>query len=103
MIALTADGRTLLKDVGLFIEPVEVYDEQGKLLGLFVPANLQQGKELYARAAAQIDWAEIERQNNEAEEGYPFKTVRERLGLLEAETERRRAAGENDMTPEEVV
>ena len=103
MLSVTTDDVRLLKDLAFFIEPVEVYDPQGKLLGLFVPANLERGKELKARAAAQIDWAEIERRRQSGEKGDPFEVVKDRLRLLELEAERRRAAGEKDMTPEEVV
>jgi hypothetical protein len=103
VISLTADDTMLLKDMGMFVEPVEVYDAAGKLLGLFVPANLERGKELQARAAAQIDWAEIERRKQSDEAGDPFEVVQERLQLLEAEVQRRRAAGEKELTEEEAV
>ena len=103
MVSLTADENTLLKDVGLFVEPVEVYDTDGKFLGLFVPANLERGKELYAQAAAQIDWAEIEGRRQSGEETYPSETVLERLKLLEAEAERRRTAGEKELTEKEAL
>ena len=52
MIHLTADDTTLLKDLALFVEPVEISDADGKLVGLFVPASLERGKELYASLAA---------------------------------------------------
>src|SRR5207249_8464383 len=103
MISLTADETMLLKDVGMFVEPVEVYHPDGKLLGLFVPANLERGKELYARAAAQTDWREIERRSRLPEKGEPFEIVLARLKMLEAENERRKAAGEPEFTPEEGV
>jgi lipase chaperone LimK len=103
VISLTADDTMLLKDMGMFVEPVEVYDAAGKLLGLFVPANLERGKELQARAAAQVDWAEIERRQQSDETGDPFEAVQERLQLLEAEVQRRRAAGEKELTEEEAV
>ena len=103
MIALTTDDVTLLKELAFFIEPVEVYDAQGKLLGLFVPANLEKGKEMLARARAQIDWAEIERIRQSGEQADPWEVVKERLRLLELEAERRQTAGETEMTSEEVV
>jgi len=101
MITLTADDSRLLKDMRMFIEPVEVYDTAGKLLGLFVPANLERGKQLYAQAAARIDWAEIERRKQSKEPGVPLDVGRQWLKLLEAEVERRKAAGERAFTPEE--
>src|SRR5262249_32852165 len=103
MVALTADDTMLLKDVGLFIEPVEVYDTAGKLLGRFVPANLERCKELQERALSQIDWAKIERRRLANEPGEPFEVVRQRLQLLDEEIERRKTTGENEMTAEDAV
>jgi hypothetical protein len=103
MVSLTADDTVLLKDVGLFIEPVEIYDAAGKFLGLFVPANLERGKEMYARAAAQVDRAEIERRKQSKEPGLPLRDGLDRLKKLEAEMERRKAAGERDFTTEEAL
>src|SRR5216683_2575749 len=103
MIELTADDSTLLKEVGQFVQPVEIYDGVGRLLGLFVPANLERGKEIQKRALAQIDWADIERQLNSPEEGHPYEAVRERLGLLANEVERRKTAGEQKLTEDETL
>jgi hypothetical protein len=103
MVSVTADDTVLLKDVGLFIEPVEIYDAAGKFLGLFVPANLERGNEMYARATAQIDRAEIERRKQSKEPGLPLRDALDRLKKLEAEMERREAAGERDFTTEEAL
>jgi hypothetical protein len=103
MIELTADESTLLKEVGQFVQPVEIYDGGGRLLGLFVPANLERGKQIQKQALAEIDWAEIERQVQSPEESYPFEVVRERLGRLAKEVERRKTAGEKDLTEEETL
>jgi hypothetical protein len=103
MVSLTADDTALLKDVGLFIEPVEIYDASGKFLGLFVPANLERGKETYARAAARLDRAEIERRKQSKGMGLPLRDGLDRLKKLEAEMERRKAAGERDFTTEEAL
>jgi len=103
MVALTADDTRLLKDVGLFIEPVEVYDARGKLLGLFVPANLERLKEIDAQLVKQIDWDEIENRRPSNEEGAAFETVQERLKLLQEEVERRETAGEGELTADEAV
>jgi hypothetical protein len=103
MRALTADDTTLLKDVGLFIEPVEVYDASGKLLGLFVPANLERAKEMQAWVAAHIDWAEIERQRQSNEPCAPFQDTLARLKQLSGEIDRRKAAGEKEWTTDEAL
>lgn len=103
MIALTADENILLKDLRGFVEPVEVYEPSGKLLGLFVPANLERGKEIQARVEAQIDWAEIERRKQANEPVVPLRETLGRLNLLEAEIERRKAAGEKEFTTEEAL
>lgn len=103
MVSLTADDTWLLKDLRGFIEPVEIYDASGKFLGLFVPANLERGKQIYAEAVAKIDRAEMERRLQSKEKGIPFEEVRAHLKLLEAEVERRKAAGEKELTPEEAV
>lgn len=69
MVQLTADDTWALSDLGIFLEPVEISDSNGKLLGVFVPANLERGKQLYANGATKIDPAEIERRkraNNRA-------------------------------------
>jgi hypothetical protein len=80
MIHLTADDEMLLKDLGLFVEPVEITDAGGKLLGLFVPANLERGKQIYAQAAARTDLAEIERRERTETTGRSTQEVLERLG-----------------------
>jgi hypothetical protein len=100
---LIADDSTLLKDLGLFIEPVEIYDTAGKLLGLFVPANLERAKQHYARHFEKTDWAEIERRSRSKEPGAPLHEILGRLKTLEAEMERRRQAGEREFTKEEAL
>ncbi len=83
MIQLTADEHWLLKDLESFVEPVEVLDASGKLLGLFVPANLERGKQLYEELEARTDWAEIERRASaEAGQGRPLDQVFEYMKTL---------------------
>jgi hypothetical protein len=83
MIHLTADDSSLLKDLRLFVEPVEVLDPSGKLLGLFVPANLERGKRLYEEMDERIDWAEIERRKTEETgQGRPLHEIFETLKTL---------------------
>ena len=103
MISLTADDSRLLKDVRLFIEPVEVYDTRGKLLGLFVPANLERGKQMQARLAGLFDPAEIKRRLQANEPGGTLEQFWKWIRELEAEMKRRKAVGERDFTTEEVL
>jgi hypothetical protein len=103
MGSLIADDSFLLKDLRMFIDPMEIYDPSGKLLGLFVPANLERTKEHYARLAATIDRAELERRCMSGERGEPHHEVVKRLKTLDAEIERRRRAGERELTKEELL
>ena len=61
MIQVTADDRSLLRDLRMFREPVEVLETNGEVVGLFVPMNLEQSKRLHDQKDSDIDWAEIER------------------------------------------
>jgi len=61
MIQVTADDRSLLSDLRNFMEPVEVLEPNGEIVGLFVPTNLERGKRLYDEKGSDIDWVEIER------------------------------------------
>ena len=61
-------------------------DASGKLLGLFVPANLERGKQLYQEMDERIDWPEIERRKTEeAGQGGPLHEVFEHLKTLTAD------------------
>lgn len=101
MITLTADDSRLLKDVRLFVEPVEVYDTGGKLLGLFVPANLERAKEQYAKTAAKIDPAELARRRESKQKGATHDEIWGRIRELQAEMDRREAAGEPPLSSDE--
>jgi hypothetical protein len=101
MVPLSADDSRLLKDVSLFVEPIEVYDSNGKLLGIFVPANMERCKEISAKAAAQMDRAEIKRRLATERPAGLFSDLVKRLQVLNEESKRRRAAGEQDFTFEE--
>lgn len=103
MISLTADNTRLLRDVSMFIEPVEVYDDSGKLLGLFVPANLERGKEVYAKAAAKIDRTELAHRKQSKETGATLEEIWDRVRTFEAEQERRKAAGEPELNRDEAM
>ncbi|HJT78189.1 MAG TPA: hypothetical protein VJ739_13380 [Gemmataceae bacterium] len=103
MVSLTVDETKLMRVLGLFVEPVELYDPTGKLIGLFVPANMERGKQIYARAAAETDWVEIERRHRSGGDKIPFHDTLARLRQLEAEIQRRQAAGERAFTTEEAL
>jgi hypothetical protein len=103
VLQLTADDALLLKDLALFVEPVEISDATGKLLGLFVPANLERGKQLYAAAAARLDHAELDRRRQSPEPGLTHAEMMAHLEALQAECQRRRAAGLGDLTPDEAA
>jgi hypothetical protein len=103
MSSIRADDRLLAKDLGLFMEPVELWDADGKLLGLFVPANLERCKQAYAEAIAKTDWAEVERRRNDPRPGVPFEKVRSLLRQMEAEFERRKTAGLPPLTDDEAM
>ncbi len=103
MLSLIADDTFLLKNLELFLEPVEVYDGNGKLVGLFVPANLERCKEKRERALAQIDWAEVERRRQNENGRVLLQDCLVALKKLEAEVNRRQQAGEKPFTTEEGV
>jgi hypothetical protein len=69
MITIRMDGQWRLEDLAAFVEPIELYDAQGKFIGLFVPANMERGKEIYAKAAAMHDPVETERRLREQKPG----------------------------------
>src|SRR5581483_666410 len=76
MIQVTTGSKWTLSDLASFYEPVEIRDGQGKLLGLFVPANLERCDQLYARTASPHDRAEIDRRlRDEAGKGVTYKEV----------------------------
>jgi hypothetical protein len=82
MVQLIADDASLLKDLRHFLEPVEVVDASGKLLGVFVPANLERAREIQAKLGAKIDWAEVERRAQSKEPGLSLKEVFQQLQSL---------------------
>jgi hypothetical protein len=74
MIPLKAD-QFLLEVLPGAYEPIEVYDVTGKkLLGIFIPANMERCKRVYEEAIARTDFEELKRR--EAEPG-PYRTLRE--------------------------
>ncbi len=65
MIQVTADDRSLLSDLRVFREPVEVLETNGEVVGLFVPTNLDRLSQRDDPKVAHIDWAEIERRKKQ--------------------------------------
>jgi hypothetical protein len=81
---LTAEGPTLdwLRGV---VEPVEIRDPGGKLLGRYVPVLTPEEKEAYAKVRAMIDPAEVRRRIlAEHGKGKPLEEVLEYLQSLES-------------------
>jgi hypothetical protein len=76
---LTADE--LLQDrlCGI-VEPVEVRDARGKVLGYFTPLVSPEDKAKYARLAELFDRQEAERLAATEHEGFTIDQVREHLG-----------------------
>jgi hypothetical protein len=81
MVRLSTDKAHLLKDLADYPETVELWDENGKLVGVFVPANLGRAKRVYAEAIARTDHAELARR---AAEPGPRRAPSEILRELEA-------------------
>ena len=88
MIQITADDRFLLSDLSLFVEPVEVLESNGEVVGLFVPTNLERNKVRDDEGAAHIDWAEIERRAvEEAGQGRKLYEIFEHFKTLTTDPE----------------
>jgi hypothetical protein len=101
MIAVHADDKKLLNDLGTYTEPVEVYSAQGKCLGLFVPGNLECTKQMSAKLEAMIDCDEIRQPEPAPGPQMPHGLVLARLKALEIEVQRRNAAAEKPFTAAE--
>lgn len=82
MVYLTAEENWLVQDLARFVEPVEIHDLDGKILGVFVPANLERGQQLYADLHKKVDWQEVERHAQSPERGHTTKEVLEALEKL---------------------
>jgi len=81
MIRLTADDALLVKELPSFHDTVEIWDANGRLLGVFVPGNLERLKRVYAEAIARTDLEELARR---AAETGPRRPPSEILRELEA-------------------
>jgi hypothetical protein len=101
MTTLTADDAMvaiLSRAEGL----AEVRDASGRVIGFYAPVAVKHA-DRYARAAATVDRAELERRKREAGPGIPLEDSLARLKKLEAEMNRRKEAGEKAFTTEEAL
>jgi hypothetical protein len=88
MIYVDTSGEWSLADLAHFVEPVEISDANGKLIGLFVPANLERGKELYDKAATLFDPAELDRIEATEQTGRSLQEILTHLKSLESDGQR---------------
>jgi len=61
MIRFTANDTFLVKDLASLHDIVEIWDANGKLIGVFVPGDLERLKRVYAEAIARTDLVELAR------------------------------------------
>jgi hypothetical protein len=101
MVAIKISDGLQLKDLQRFYEPVEIHDEDGRVIGVYVPADLQQKRQRVAEMEPPPTTEEIERLMNQP--SVPHAIVMDGLRKLEVESQRRRSAGEPDLTPDEAV
>lgn len=98
MKTVRTDHTWKLKDLAQFVEPVEIYDENQKLIGLFVPAK--SGREL-SEGPPPIDLAELERRKRSNQKGYALKEIFEHLlSLTNDEQTRKFLLGKIDQLAE---
>jgi hypothetical protein len=86
MIRYPADDTTPMLRLRLFVEPVEIYDAAGKFIGLFVPANLDRGKKIYADATGFRNQTELDRIEATATGGRSTQEVLARLNAMSSDS-----------------
>jgi hypothetical protein len=64
-------------------DETEIVDDQGRLLGRFVPADASLD-EMYREAATQFDPEEIRRRKDSGEPAYPLAEIMQRLNSSES-------------------
>ncbi len=101
MTTVTVDGDTyVLMDDGT----TEIRDSEGRRIGRCGP--LFPGSPM-ARVAEEVgmkvDWEELKQERDPNEKCYTMAEVQARLAALEAETNRRKAAGDAPLTDDEAV
>jgi hypothetical protein len=101
MVAIKINQGLQLKDLQQFYDPVEIHDEDGRVLGVYVPADLQQKRQRLAELEPPPTKEEIERIMKLPK--VPFAEVMDRFRKLQAESRRRVATGEPDFTGDEAV
>jgi hypothetical protein len=101
MNSLQVHDARVLQDLALCIEPAEIYDGQGRFLGLFVPANLERVKKKYAELLAMVERDGITRQSADPRKIVPHELVLARLKALNEESLRREQVGKAPFTLEE--
>jgi hypothetical protein len=79
---LTADQPMLDRLRGI-VEPVEIRDPSGKVLGCYTPRLSKEEEEAYARAAELFDPEELDRIEKDQRPLRSFEQVMERLSSLE--------------------
>lgn len=82
MMPLIADDFWMMKDLADFNDTVEIWDTNGRLIGVFVPANLERCKQRYAEAMARTDPEELARRAAEPGPRCLHKEVIEELKSL---------------------
>jgi hypothetical protein len=102
MVTLKTDDTRFLHNLAWCIEPAEVYDKTGKLLGVFVPANLDKIKEKYGQLLAMVERDRHLHRDEKPGECTPHREVIANLTTLNEESERRQQSGEQPFTREEV-
>ncbi|MEX2188324.1 MAG: hypothetical protein WD875_16070 [Pirellulales bacterium] len=82
MTSIIADSN-LQAALGGFVEPVEIRDPNGNLLGHFTPARSDEGR-LYEQARKQFDPAELKRRNDANGPGITTAQLLAKLETLES-------------------
>ena len=102
MNSLQVNDARLASDLAKYVEPVQVCDSRGNLLGLFVPAVPDYIKKKYAQLKALVE-ADKQRllDRDLSRQTMPHAEVLVRLSALEMEIQRRSDAGEKPLTAEE--
>ena len=82
MSHLTAT-ESMLEQLRGIVEPVEIRDARGKVLGLYTPVLSPEEEELYRKAATLFDPEELDRIEASEHEGRPLAEVWERIRASE--------------------
>jgi len=83
MTKVTADEKRLIKELSTYLEPVQIVDSSGNILGHFVPSS--------------------QRMPHVPEECATLQEALGWIGVLQKEMDRRKAHGERQLTNEEAL